>query len=286
MSASQLADDSTLPGKGNNNNGGITMTLDGNVGNATADASNSQTAFGTALTAPVVQNGSYANLESMATATTGSGGYSMVGSTATILWGTNSSGSAQSVSMAWRTQTQAERSSPALISDVVDVSGMKLDGTGQTSPFVLQMDYDPDLLPGGAVSEGLWASNQWLYLGWLNPNTDTWQNAVLGNYGSSNDTFVGIGAWNNDTTLGDWGVNTANNTVWAVVNHNSEFAVVPEPSTFILLAVAISLIGYAWRRRRGRSLPLPSQDERTSQDDGPATLSMPCRWTEAARRAA
>ena len=30
-------------------------------------------------------------------------------------------------------------------------------------------------------------------------------------------------------TLGDWGVNTANNTVWAVVNHNSEFAVIPSP---------------------------------------------------------
>ena len=55
-----------------------------------------------------------------ATATTGSGGYDMVGSTATILAGTNSSGSSQTVSMAWRTQTQAERKGPGLISDVVD----------------------------------------------------------------------------------------------------------------------------------------------------------------------
>ena len=55
------------------------------------------------LDRPVAQNASYANLESKATATTGSGGYGMVGSTATILAGTNSSGSAQTVSMAWRT---------------------------------------------------------------------------------------------------------------------------------------------------------------------------------------
>ena len=41
MSASQLADDSSLPGAGSNNNGAITVTLQGNVGNATADASNS-----------------------------------------------------------------------------------------------------------------------------------------------------------------------------------------------------------------------------------------------------
>ena len=70
MSASQLADDSTLPGAGNNNNGGLTITLQGNVGNATADASNSKTAFGAALTALVAQNASYANLESTVTAST------------------------------------------------------------------------------------------------------------------------------------------------------------------------------------------------------------------------
>ena len=172
--------------------------------------------------------------------------------------------------MSWRTQTQAERTSPSLLSDVVDLSGMALSGSsGQTAPFVLQMTYNPVLLPGGAGNEGLWASEGGIYLGWLNPNTDIWQNAVLGNYGSSNDYFVGVGAWSGDTTLGDWGVNTANHTAWAVVNHNSEFAVVPEPSTLVLLGVAIGLPGCAWRRRvAARRTAKPE-----SQDDAPAILS-------------
>jgi hypothetical protein len=281
MSASQLVDDSSLPGAGSNNNGGLTITMQGNVGNATADASNSRFSFGPALTAPVAANGSYANLESTVMATTGSGGFGMVGSTATILAGTNSSsGTSQTVSMAWRTQTLGE----GLFSDVLDLSGMALsDSSGQTVPFVMQMTYSPGLIL---------SANELPYLGWLNPNTDTWQNAVLGNYASKNDTFVGLGAWNGDMALGDWGVNTSNDTVWAVINHNSDFAVVPESSTIALLGVgAIGMLGYAWRRRK-RSLPLAcdltlcNDDETDSQEGGTAILSMPCRWTEAKRRAA
>ena len=42
----------------------------------------------------------------------GSVGYDMLGSTATILAATNSSGFAQTVAMQWRTQTQAKRTGP------------------------------------------------------------------------------------------------------------------------------------------------------------------------------
>ena len=284
MSASQLTDDSPLPGAGNNNNGALTITLDANVGNATADKSNSPTSFGIALTAPIAQNASYANLASTVMATSGSGGFGMVGSTATILAGTNSSGGSQTVSMAWRTQTLEERTSPMLLSDVVQLSGMTLDGTSQTSPFVLEMTYNPSLLPLGEGSQGLWASERLIYLGWL--DNGAWVNAVSGNFGSSNDTFVGVGPWNNDTTLGDWGVNTVNDTVWAVVNHNSVFAVVPEPSTLLLLGVAIGLLGFAWWRRRSR---LVAGRTTFSRDETPATLSFPAQplcWTEGKRRAA
>ena len=163
--------------------------MQGNVGNATADKSNSQTTFGSALTAPVAQNGSYANLASMATTTTGSGGYALVGSTATILAGTNNSASSQSVSMQWRTQTLAERTNPGLLSDVVQLGGMATGGTGQTGTFVLQMGFAPSLLPSGTSSEPLLASEGLIYLGWLNPNTNQWGNAISGNFGTNAGSF-------------------------------------------------------------------------------------------------
>jgi hypothetical protein len=52
--------------------------------------------------------------------------------------------------------------------------------------------------------------------------------------------------------LGTWGIDTTDNTVWAVVNHNSEFAVevvVPEPGTFgLILAVGLTWLVYVRRR--------------------------------------
>jgi hypothetical protein len=61
LSASQLVDDSSLPGAGSNNDGTVAVTLQGNVGNATADADNSQTAFGPALTSGVLVSVTTAN---------------------------------------------------------------------------------------------------------------------------------------------------------------------------------------------------------------------------------
>ena len=46
--------------------------------------------------------------------------------------------------------------------------------------------------------------------------------------------------------LGDYGVNTANHTVWAVVNHNSEFAVVPEPGA-LLFSLLVASGCWQWR---------------------------------------
>jgi hypothetical protein len=174
----------------------------------------------------------------------------MVGSTATILAGTNGSGSGQTVSMAWRTQTQAERYNRELTSDVLRLTGMTFSGTNQTSPFVLQMGYDPSLLPLGADSEGLWATKKGIYLVWLDPATSRWENAIEGNIGVNAGGFH-LEAWpSGDITLGDWGVDTDHHTVWAVLDHNSDFAVVPEPSIFALLgAGAVALLGCAWRRR-------------------------------------
>jgi hypothetical protein len=308
MSASQLVDDSTLPGAGSNNNGTITVTLQGNVGNATADASNSPTSFGSPLTAPVAQNASYANLESKVTTTTGSGGQSMIGTTATILAGTASVPA--TVSMAWRTGATNPQTGvqDGFVSDVLDLTGMGIvdgqtkDGSVHTDTFVLQMTYSPLVLEGRTGLSELAAAEAGLiqmdYLdegldGIAGTADDRWEPAVLGNFGSTNDRFVGVGQWNGDTTLGDWGVNVQTHTVWAVLDHNSQFAVTPEPSTLALLAAgAIGLVGYrSLRRRRKRCLtvaeePTRCDDENDLQDDGPAILSMPSRWAESARRAA
>ncbi len=178
-----------------------------NVGNATAALSDrggtntanrlayqmtstqvgSQTLFnGTVLTAVVGNTGSYAGLASM----TIHGG-TVLGTEATILAGTNSSGSDRTVSMTWRDRSTLERSggttpplptSPGsqrfLISDVVLLTGMdsgpgtitdtnhSIPGnpytitTHQTDDFVLQMSYS-----GGAAPT----------LDWLDPFDRTWK---------------------------------------------------------------------------------------------------------------
>ncbi len=51
--------------------------------------------------------------------------------------------------------------------------------------------------------------------------------------------------------LGAYGVDTGGHDVWAVVNHNSQFAVVPEPSSVAL--VLLGLAGFAGHRLRRRT---------------------------------
>jgi len=101
------------------------------------------------------------------------------------------------------------------------------------------------------------------YLAWLNTNAESatfnqWVNAVEGNTGASTATFV-LGAYNSATDfhLGYYGVDLATGTVWAVVNHNSDFAIgaVPEPSTWALIGLGVVCLVFVRRRalaaRRG-----------------------------------
>ena len=125
------------------------------------------------------------------------------------------------------------------LSDVFGLSGVPIVniGTGETDLFVLQLQI------ADVTTES--------FLGWLDPNTNQWVNAVFGNIGGT-AAFQGDGAYNpgTDFVLGYYGVDTTANTVWAVLNHNSDFAIVPEPSTFALLALGASLF---FRRRIVRS---------------------------------
>jgi fibronectin-binding autotransporter adhesin len=257
MSAAQLADANSFPGAGGNNNGAMTVTLVGNVGNAIADASGSPTTFGPALTAQVASSGSYANLSSTVNSTTGSGGGGAHGTTATILAGTNATANAQTVSMQWRTRASSD---PGMASDILDLGGMSLSGSGQADVFALEMSYDAGQF-GDANEQMLAAKDGQISLDWLDPATGLWENAIDGDFGTNVGTFH-LGAWpQGDLTLGDWGVDTTDHTVWAVIDHNSTFAVLPEPSTFVLLAACmLGLTGWVWRERVAR--PAKSAESR------------------------
>lgn len=65
-------------------------------------------------------------------------------------------------------------------------------------------------------------------------------------------------------TLGDYGVDTVSHVAWAVINHNSDFAVVPEPATIALLAAAAA----GWWAIRSREQRAKSRESRKLEVGG------------------
>jgi len=201
-------------------------------------------------------------------------------SRADIVSGRNSTNNSngETITMAWRQRLSSEQ--PDLISDVITITGMAnsgTTGTGQTDPFALQMNFTTsEFSPSGPQSEQNAASVGALHLDWLNPNgggsgVSEWVNAVNGNYttGLNGDVFTDVeSSWStfaalHDITdsnlanfLGSWGVDTTDNDVWAVVDHNSTFgayldtANVPEPCSGATIIFALSAL--LCRRRRSR----------------------------------
>ena len=108
-----------------------------------------------------------------------------------------------------------------VVSDIVDVKG-----TG-TDLVVIQLSYD------STAASTLF--QEIVMLGWWNPISQLWQNAVLGNFGGGNMFKDGPYDPATDLVLGKWGIDRKAKVVWAVVNHNSQFAVVqgtqPPPPT-------------------------------------------------------
>ena len=154
-------------------------------------------------------------------------------------------GSAGGTAGTFRTVTAAygtTSSTTGLASDLLNFTG-----TG-TDNFVLRLSYDEALaLPLGGESA--------MKLDWLDPGDSQWKNAVVGNTGGT-AFFAGDGAYNSalDFHLGYYGVDTVNNEVWAVLNHNSSFGVsnigsVPEPGCALLLVTGGA--GLLMRRRAG-----------------------------------
>ena len=81
-----------------------------------------------------------------------------------------------------------------------------------------------------------------------------WVNAVEGNSATGNlaeegfaGSFAASGATATADYLGSWGFDTATGSVWAVLDHNSEFAIlIPEPGSGALILLA----GVFWTLRR------------------------------------
>ena len=135
-----------------------------------------------------------------------------------------------------------------LASDVVALSGT----AGDT--FVLQLSYDE------ALAITIFGAEANAHLSWLDPMDGLWKNAVLGN---TNTGIVGLtgnqgaGAYDpaTDFVPGYFGVDPVSNTVWAVLDHNSAFAVtavVPEPAAVALVAWGLGML-ILFRKRHARA---------------------------------
>ncbi len=164
------------------------------------------------------------------------------GGTTARLWGTGTASSATTVNMQWRARYEDELdfAGGGLVSDVLDLTGIAALGGSATDEFVLAMSYQSTLPT---------------YLAFWDDAIDEWIPAVDGNFGGTAN-YLGETAFLAGTHgLGDYGYQYDGQAgqwyAWAVLNHNSQFAVfaVPEPGACLLLLLALTCgLLVRWRR--------------------------------------
>jgi len=207
-------------------------------------------AFGGTIRRNVLPGGTYAHLGSSVFG-------DPLGLGADLRQGANGDAGTKSVAMQWRDSA----GSGGEISGVLRLSGMDQAAgqPGETDAFVLSMAYDPERIVG--MNEGACRTGEWLTVGHFdgrdwgkaamdNLLTGSLVNSSDLNYDGSWDAFRaahGITDTNLANYLGSWGVDTASNQVWAVLDYNGDFAALPEPCTLAFLAVGGLLV---IRRRR------------------------------------
>ena len=199
----------------------------------------------------VAASGIYYNLASYVAS-----GNGCLGTVATILAGTNNSGSATTVTMAWRPRATDEIPGTAghppipgaatgLISDVVKVTGV-----GSSDLVVLEMTYS---LAGGTAAANQAYADGFLYLGEYPDATGSsvWSNPAI---------LADKTAWAPPSRRAAWfpasGAANAND-VWVVLPGSSingnQFAAVPEPGTVALLLAGCFALVPIIRRRMKKS---------------------------------
>lgn len=226
--------DQTITGATSNDITGVTFNL-------TKTVSGTSSTTGSAT----LSNGStYNGIGLTNSANAGSASHTLtsgLGSTASFLGGTASGTQTLSITFS-ATSTAANNNDRA--SDVADITAPGL--------FVLQLDYDKVLAQafGGGESSAFlaWRSGTSFILATLG---NTGNNAIAAQLGYAGSFTAFQGTYGTDLTqyIGAYGVDTATNTVWAVLNHNSEFTVVPEPTTHAMLFAGLLMLVYVVRRR-------------------------------------
>ena len=154
-------------------------------------------------------------------------------------------------------------------------NALNLSGT-ESDLFVLELTYgDADLAAAGVASE------TGLILYWRDPVGGSFKNSVLGNQPPGGRPFFGssyaqyLAAHGGTITLGDYGNDPTTNTVWAVLNHNSLFAVAPspEPSSLGLGLAAFAALALATAKSPPRAAICSAREA----GSGTGATYTPCR---------